>query len=438
LAHQTEHSEESSSLPPPELNPLLNPLLAENMGRWAQVYFTSPPEKREQAVQELVRELSAEKSKREGTGTAAAPLVRAETPVVRPKMPEPAVSPVSPVPEVYATQVRCRACGRKNPSTQRFCGMCGTHLGDGGETADLDRDHLRSDDLEITSAAERDLDHSPVDEAGPYADEQDSHFISREHEVYEPRLNTNELSLFQTGSNVDYDDDDVIISTPPGGGVYRFVIGVVLAIVIGTLAYMAWRSSQQTSQSHLEQSAPMAAAEGAPAEPAPAESTPPVAAKTNPPERTQPNPPEPTPPVEKQSAAPAANPAKDASKRVREVSTRTDDSAPSLPHGVSRPPKDTPAQASSTAGTEELAVAQGYLNGSNGQGRNSAEAAKWLWKAIAKHNAQASLLLSDLYLKGEGVSKNCDQARVLLDSAALRGVKDAGVRLRHLQAFGCQ
>jgi TPR repeat protein len=78
------------------------------------------------------------------------------------------------------------------------------------------------------------------------------------------------------------------------------------------------------------------------------------------------------------------------------------------------------------------------LNGTNGQGRNNSEAAKWLWKAIAKHNAEASLLLSDLYLKGEGVSKNCDQARVLLDSAVLRGVKDAGTRLRHLQAFGCQ
>jgi TPR repeat protein len=42
-----------------------------------------------------------------------------------------------------------------------------------------------------------------------------------------------------------------------------------------------------------------------------------------------------------------------------------------------------------------------------------------------------------LYLKGDGVSKNCDQARVLLDSAARAGVKDAGERLRHLQAFGC-
>ncbi len=47
-----------SILPEPELNPLLNPLLAAHMGRWAEVYFTNPPEKRAQAVSELVRELT--------------------------------------------------------------------------------------------------------------------------------------------------------------------------------------------------------------------------------------------------------------------------------------------------------------------------------------------------------------------------------------------
>jgi len=36
------------------------------------------------------------------------------------------------------------------------------------------------------------------------------------------------------------------------------------------------------------------------------------------------------------------------------------------------------------------------------------------------------------------VGKNCDQARVLLDAAARKGVKEAGERLRHLPAFGCQ
>jgi len=89
------------------------------------------------------------------------------------------------------------------------------------------------------------------------------------------------------------------------------------------------------------------------------------------------------------------------------------------------------------SGAEELATAQGYLSGTEGQPRNRTEAAKWLWKAVAKHNADATLLLADLYLKGQGVGKNCDQARILLDAAARKGMKDAGDRLRHLPAFGC-
>jgi TPR repeat protein len=89
-------------------------------------------------------------------------------------------------------------------------------------------------------------------------------------------------------------------------------------------------------------------------------------------------------------------------------------------------------------GADEFVMAQRYLSGTSGQARDSAEAAKWLWKSIAKHNGPAMLVLADLYLKGDGVSKNCDQARVLLDSAALRGMAGAGEKIRHLQAFGCQ
>jgi hypothetical protein len=306
--------------------------------------------------------------------------------------------------------------------------MCGTHLGEEAQVADLHRDHLHSEDLEVAHQprADEHLEESPYDEPAVFAEDQESRFVPREHDVYEPRLNTNELSLFQSGSDVDYGDDDVILSTPPGGGGYRIVVGLVLAIVIGTLAYMAWRKGQDTSQtSHLESVAPpVAATENAPAAPAP------TPAKTDTPDQT--------PPAETQ----AASPAKEAAKSVRnEASAKADNTAPTLPHGTSRPPKagsTAPTEASPGKGGEELAVAQGYLNGTNGQSRNNSEAAKWLWKAIAKHNAEASLLLSDLYLKGEGVSKNCDQARVLLDAAALQGVKDAGTRLRHLQAFGCQ
>ena len=44
-------------------------------------------------------------------------------------------------------------------------------------------------------------------------------------------------------------------------------------------------------------------------------------------------------------------------------------------------------------GDEELAMAQHFLNGTSSHGRDSAEAAKWLWKSIAKHNSAATVLL---------------------------------------------
>src|SRR4029077_3681062 len=44
----------------PELNPLINPVLGQHMGRWAEVYFTAAPENREEAVLALLRELTSE------------------------------------------------------------------------------------------------------------------------------------------------------------------------------------------------------------------------------------------------------------------------------------------------------------------------------------------------------------------------------------------
>ena len=133
-----------------------------------------------------------------------------------------------------------------------------------------------------------------------------------------------------------------------------------------------------------------------------------------------------------------ARASRSAAAAVDGVKAKSNKLAPSTaaapPVTETKPSDSSPAE----YGAEELAVAQRYLTGANGQQRNSAEAAKWLWKSMAKHNSSATLLLADLYLKGDGVSKNCDQARVLLDSAARGGMKQAGERLRHLPAFGCE
>ncbi len=106
-------------LPDTELNPLVNPLLAAHMGRWAEVYFTSPPERRAQAVSDLVRELSGDSS-----SPVSAPTVSSET--IWPKVRDEAAEVSSPNSE--PPPVQCESCGHQNAATQRFCGMCGAPL----------------------------------------------------------------------------------------------------------------------------------------------------------------------------------------------------------------------------------------------------------------------------------------------------------------------
>jgi hypothetical protein len=96
-------------LPDPRLNPMINPRLGKNLGRWAKVYYTTPPEKRDQAVLELVRELE---------GGA---------------VPVPETEPSAPVePEIAQTFAPAQLDNPLGPITavpeQRFCGHCGSPL----------------------------------------------------------------------------------------------------------------------------------------------------------------------------------------------------------------------------------------------------------------------------------------------------------------------
>jgi TPR repeat protein len=96
-----------------------------------------------------------------------------------------------------------------------------------------------------------------------------------------------------------------------------------------------------------------------------------------------------------------------------------------------------PPQASADWGQQELQTAQHFLYGTGGH-RDTAEAAKWLWRAVGKQNGPAILLLSDLYAKGDGVSRNCDQARLLLLTAVKKKVPDSASQLRRLELSGCR
>lgn len=485
MPRETEPSDRPSSLPAPELNPLLNPLLGQNMGRWAEVYFKSPPEKREQAVLELLRELRAENPGLEGAMPSAPPAGSEQGFRQLGAISLPASDAPQPT-------IACHACGRENPPSHRFCGMCGKSLFEeaalaanqpvadfrvdevpladrhapAGQLADartvrpqtaafhVSDLHISDQHIEDQSIAgnERPSGHRA---ALPLVAE--TQFAHPQEDVYEPVLNTGELSLFQHRGQSGYSDGQAeeMFLDPPARRPYRIYIGIALAVAIFGLGYMAWQSTQATLQnSRVEPQAPPAVmtqpAEGAPGANALKNETSDQSPSANPPATGASN----ASPSSQSTAAtqttsgqtdPAqtsANQTGDhlASKeRTRDDADKPNQSARSATRLVTPTTiQKTPAEATTGYGDDELATAQRYLDGSEGQPRNPAEAAQWLWKAMAKHNTKAPLLLADLYLKGEGVSKNCDQARVLLDSATRAGVKDAAERLRHLQAFGCQ
>ena len=123
MASSTDRSEDERVLPRPELNPLVNPILADNMGRWAEVYFTSPPEKREEAVVELLRELEAQRSDPESHSASLHAV---------PARPAEKAAPAfgSRTTDTSPGNLRhCDACGHDNPPRHQFCGMCGGPMG---------------------------------------------------------------------------------------------------------------------------------------------------------------------------------------------------------------------------------------------------------------------------------------------------------------------
>jgi hypothetical protein len=248
--------------------------------------------------------------------------------------------------------------------------------------------------------------------------------------AHEAARNPYDLSLFQGLRESELAGDSEDEQSPSVR--YRYYIGAVLAILIFALGYMAWSGSRANQSSRgTPPPAPPAAVESA--QPPANQNTEPSA--SNPPKEAAA--PQAAPPAANNTAAASAPKAAETPKPPVNTANveRTPASTPATTSLPSQPAAAVGMASSVGNGAEEFAMAQRYLSG---QPRDSAEAAKWLWKAMAKHNGPSMVALADLYLKGDGVSKNCDQARVLLDSAAQRGMAGAGERLRNLQAFGCQ
>jgi hypothetical protein len=395
------------------LNPLLNPLLASNMGRWAEVYFTSPPEKREQAVSELLRELE------DVAAPATAPVqgVAGMTAKESAETVDPAHSSASAFELVHT----CEVCAYNNSAGHSFCGMCGAPLQIGPET-DVQQDVPRDDVPQVAEAAPIPAQSWHERSLGPNSVEEMIEAAVRSSAAPEatPAL---EASWRRTERNLPYRG---VKSDPPPNR-YRLYVGAVLAILLAAFGYGAWRGTEARSQATASSSTPV----GSKAQPAPTQSAQPAGATAS----ASPTGTQPGSPVQRQEAVVASSPegqAADSRTSLQNVAVPASSSA--IPAGAVAPG----AVAGAQNGAGELAIAEQYLNGTSGMTRDSGEAAQWLWKAVSKRNVEATLVLSDLYVRGDGVPKSCDQARLLLDAAARKGARAAAERLRQLQASGCQ
>ena len=104
--------------------------------------------------------------------------------------------------------------------------------------------------------------------------------------------------------------------------------------------------------------------------------------------------------------------------------------------GIAAKPPDQHSEVALEAGKLELAAALAALRGENGV-RDSSKAVRLLWAAIANNNSSAEVVLADLYLRGDGVTKSCEQGRVLLLAASRSGDLRANEKLGALYRNGC-
>jgi hypothetical protein len=397
-------SDRLTELPNPELNPLLNATLGRNLGRWAQVYFTSPPEKREEAVEELLRELQGQ-----------APNSSTEPP--------PANAPARllhnfPNEENQNREpdVKCSECGQRYSSPQRFCGMCGAPLV-----------FSQPDDMSTSKPALRITEEPEVT----------SPMFGERHE-YSPSIAHDEVGAYGDDGTSDIrwlrekPLSEQGLSWRP-----RYAPAIVALLAIGVLIYAQWRPTapQQragtvanpgSTTSPAASPGPTKASEAPDRVPAtstqhnaPAPNTTAEAISSEPPARSS--------ETESGKSEPGAPPAPPASKKPADERAGHDREPASL----------ATALPSATNGAVELVQAEDYLNGKK-HPRDSAQAAKYLWKAVGKENATAALLLSDMYRVGDGVPKSCDQARLLLTAAARKGAPQAADKLRDLLRSGCR
>jgi hypothetical protein len=97
---------------------------------------------------------------------------------------------------------------------------------------------------------------------------------------------------------------------------------------------------------------------------------------------------------------------------------------------------DLPPSNAGANGQKEFEQARSILKGDHRQ-RDLPIAVSLLWTGVEKGSVSSEVTLADLYMRGDGVEKSCDQARVLLEAAIRKGSPEARRRIELLKQQGC-
>lgn len=234
-------------------------------------------------------------------------------------------------------------------------------------------------------------------------------------------------------------DREVRYPTPPSRFFSGFVTGVIVTAIALAILFFFYGNSADALRDQARQSAGLSPMPQVVPNTTPAPPGPPVAA---------------TPQsalgqsASGQSASGSpSSPGTSATPPVTPPSELSGDSAASAPPPTpaTKPPEAenqnsgasaNPPRKAMSGGEEDLATAQRYLADMPGP-EGHQKAMQYLWSAVEKGNLKAEITLADLYARGEGVTKNCTQARVLLRAAAEKGSSEASNELARLIRTGC-
>lgn len=363
--------QQSAGLPDPDLTPSLNPTLARNLGRWAEVYFTTPPEQRDQAVQELLRDLLEVEQKRLGRR--------------RPSTATEESSPAPGVAELSAQEAPESIAAARTPVEE------GPALSVSQFVPAEEPERIQASDVEVyTVPAEVTPSPEPTDVPEATENWPESVSVPMGNEMSEvpaPPAGVDEISRIVR---------PVTEYRPAVPRPWRKIAVIASGVLLcAGLFYAIGSRTGRERSSFGSDSGSRSVVQGG-------------ASSSSQPSRTSPG----------ARVTPGLRPG-----LVQPAATRQAESISALP--------------SKDDGAQELAMAERYRTG-NGVPQDSAQAVHWLWQAVSKQNGTALARLSAMYARGEGVARDCDQARVLAGAAAQKNPKGATSLLQELQAAGCE